>query len=293
MFVHEAVGHTQRYDLGPAAPAATEISLTPPCTDLQQVCAQLQAEIARCESLETQLRQLRQLQAMGVWAGSLAHEIKNPLTSIRTFVQLVSLKRYDYRFVEKFERIVLQELDRIDLLVNDLLQVAKPLRMQRAFVSLPAVLQRVVEVHSERLHLQNVVVQTNFATALAPLDGDAEQLYRAFANIVLNAIEAMPDGGTLDIACGLLWQRHEGATASDGAEIIFRDTGIGMSSEQLRTLFTPFQTTKSTGTGLGLALTYNIIEAHSGSIHVTSVSGQGTVVTVTLPATSARRLPTA
>jgi signal transduction histidine kinase len=154
-------------------------------------------------------------------------------------------------------------------------------------------LQRVVEVHSECLHLQNVVVQTSFAPALAPLHGDAEQLYRAFANIVRNAIEAMPDGGTLDIACGPLWQRHESTTASDGAEIIFRDTGIGMSSEQLRTLFTPFQTTKSTGTGLGLALTHNIIEAHGGSMHVTSASGQGTVVTVTLPATSARRLPTA
>jgi signal transduction histidine kinase len=260
---------------------------------VQQVRAQLQAEIARRESLESQLRQLQAMQAIGVWAGSLAHEIKNPLTSIRTFVQLVSLKRYDYGFVEKFERIVLQELDRIDLLVNDLLQLAKPLRMQRACVSLPAVLQRVVEVHSERLHLQNVVLQTAFATALAPLDGDAEQLYRAFVNIVLNAIEAMPDGGALDIACGPLWPRHEGTTTSAGVEIIFRDTGVGMSPEQLPTLFTPFQTTKSTGTGLGLALTHRIIEAHGGSIHVTSVAGQGTVVTVTLPATSACCLPIA
>jgi len=293
MFVQEAFGHTQRSDVGQTAAAARETSVTPPRTDLQQVRAQLQAEIARRESLETQLRQLQTMQAMGVWAGSLAHEIKNPLTSIRTFVQLVSLKHYDYRFVEKFERIVLQELDRIDLLLNDLLQLAKPLRMQRAFVSLPAVLQRVVEVHSERLHLQDVVLKTNVATALAPLDGDAEHLYRAFANIVLNAIEAMPAGGVLDIACSPVRQRHDSTTASDGMEIIFRDTGMGMSSEQLRSLFTPFQTTKSTGTGLGLALTHKIIEAHGGSIHVTSVSGQGTVVTVTLPATSARRLPTA
>jgi signal transduction histidine kinase len=293
MFVHEAVGHIQRCDVGPAAPAARETSLTPYRADLQQVCAQLQAEIARRESLEIQLRQLQAMQAIGTWAGSLAHEIKNPLTSIRTFVQLVSLKRYDYRFLEKFERIVLQELDRIDLLVNDLLQLAKPLRMQRAFVSLAAVLQRVVEVHSERLHLQNVVLQTNFATALASLDGDAEQLYRAFANIMLNAIEAMPNGGILDIACGPPWQPHDGSTASGGAEVTFRDTGIGMSSEQLRSLFTPFQTTKPAGTGLGLALTHKIIEAHGGSIHVTSVSGQGTMVTVTLPATSVRCLPTA
>ena len=153
MFVHEAVGHTQRYDVGQTALVATEDLLTLSRPDLQQVCAQLQTEIARCESLETQLRQLQAMQAMGMWAGSLAHERHIPLTSIRTFVQLVSLKRYDYRFVEKFERIVLQELDRIDLLVND--SCSSPNRCACSVPLYPSGrFQCVVEVHSERLYLQ-------------------------------------------------------------------------------------------------------------------------------------------
>jgi signal transduction histidine kinase len=291
MGVQEAVVYTQRYE---KAPTVRDTSVTQQRADLHRMRAQLQAEIARRESLETELQQLQAIHATDMWAGSLAHEIKNPLTSIRTFVQLVSLKRHDYHFVEKFERIVLQELDRIDLLVNDLLQLAKPLRLQLALVHIPTILQRVVEVYSERLHLQDVVLKTDFAAALPPLDVDAEQLYRAFANIALNALEAMPAGGELCIACRSLSARQEGQQADGrGAEIMFSDTGIGMSPEQLRTLFTPFQTTKSTGTGLGLALTHKIIKAHGGSIHVTSAAGLGTIVVLTLPATLTRLLPTA
>jgi signal transduction histidine kinase len=291
MVVQEAVVHTHRHE---KTPTLSDTLVTQQRADLGRIRAQLQAEIARRQSLETELQQLQAIHAIDMWAGSLAHEIKNPLTSIRTFVQLVSLKRHDYHFVEKFERIVLQELDRIDLLVNDLLQLAKPLRLQRALGHIPPILHRVVEVYSERLHLQEVVLKTDFAPSLPPLDVDAEQLYRAFANIALNALEAMPAGGELRIACQPLSKRQEeGRADAAGAEIIFSDTGVGMSSEQLRTLFTPFQTTKSTGTGLGLALTHKIIKAHGGSIHVTSAVGLGTIVTLTLPAMPVRQLPTA
>lgn len=291
MVVQAAVVQTPGYE---TARTVTEAPVTQQRAGLRRIRAQLQAEIARREFLETQLQQMQAVHAIDMWAGSLAHEIKNPLTSIRTFVQLVSLKRHDYHFVEKFERIVLQELDRIDLPVNDLLQLAKPLRLQPALVHIPTILHRVVEVYSAHLHLQDVVLNTDFAASLSPLDVDAEQLYRAFANIVLNAIEAMPTGGALCLACRPLSERQAGTTAEAvGAEIIFSDTGVGMSTEQLRTLFTPFQTTKSTGTGLGLALTHKIIKAHGGSIHVTSAVGHGTVVAVKLPATPAPRLPTA
>jgi signal transduction histidine kinase len=292
MLVQESV--PPRYDRDLTAVVAHGASLAPSWIDWQRIRAQLQAEIVRRESLETQLQQLQARQSMDVWAGSLAHEIKNPLTSIRTFVQLMSLKRHDYHFVEKFERIVLQELDRINVLVNDLLHLAKPLCLQRAFVPLPTLMHRVVEVYSERLRLQNVVLHTAFAPTLQPLYVDAEQLHRAFTNIVLNAIEAMPAGGVLHIAGRDLAAGQAGTTADDGGvAVTFSDTGGGMSSEQLRTLFTPFQTTKPAGTGLGLALTHKIITAHGGSIRVTSGLDHGTAVTVTLPATPADHPATA
>jgi signal transduction histidine kinase len=289
--VQEAVVHPQGYE---KAPTVRDTLVTQQRAGLRRIRAQLQAEIARRQSLEIELQQLQAIHAIDMWAGSLAHEIKNPLTSIRTFVQLVSLKHHDYHFVEKFERIVLQELDRIDVLVNDLLQLAKPLRLQLALVHMPTILHRVVEVYSERLHLQDVILKTDFAASLPLLAVDAEQLHRAFANIALNALEAMPAGGELRIAClPLSGGQEEGRVDSAGTEIIFSDTGVGMSPEQLRTLFTPFQTTKSTGTGLGLALTHKIIKAHGGSIHVTSAVGLGTIVTLKLPAAPVRQLPTA
>jgi signal transduction histidine kinase len=287
MVMQGVVVQAQRYA---KARPVRDTSVTQQRAALCRIRAQLQAEIARRESLETELQQMRAIHAIDMWAGSLAHEIKNPLTSIRTFVQLVSLKRHDYHFVEKFERIVLQELDRIDLLVNDLLQLVKPLRLQLASVHILTVLHRVIEVYSERLHLHDVVLKTDFVASLPPLDVDAEQLYRAFANIALNAIEAMPTGGTLHIACRPLSERW---VEGGGAEIMFSDTGVGMPPEQLRTLFTPFQTTKSTGTGLGLALTHKIIKAHGGSIQVTSAVGLGTIVTLALPAIPSRLLPSA
>jgi two-component system sensor histidine kinase AtoS len=240
---------------------------------------QLQAEIAKHEGLETQLQHMQAIRALDLWAGSLAHEIKNPLTSIRAFVQLVSHKRHDGRFVEKFERVVLQELDRIDLLVNELLQFAKPLQLRRTSVHVPTVLQRVLEVYSARLHLQNVLLKAEIAASIPALKADGEQLHRALANIVLNAIEAMPAGGTLSITCRPLQE----SACYIGIELVICDTGVGIATEQLTTLFTPFQTTKPKGTGLGLALTRKIIEAHSGRIQLTSTVGHGTTVTITLP----------
>jgi signal transduction histidine kinase len=205
--------------------------------------------------------------------------------------------------MERFDRIVTEELDRVNLIVEELLELARPARLHFARVSVPGILHRVIETYSERLRQQHIGVKTDFATALPPLDADAEQLYRSFANIVLNAIEAMPAGGEFAIGCrpvphslfdvavpgerDLPPPRARAALALDqyatDVEIVFSDTGEGIPAEQLDALFTPFHTTKPKGTGLGLALTHKIIEEHRGHIRITSKVGQGTVVTVTLP----------
>jgi signal transduction histidine kinase len=248
---------------------------------------------------------MQTIPAIDTLVGSLAHEIKNPLTSVRTFVQLVCQKHHDHRFLEKFERIVLQELDRIDCIVQELLQLAKPARLQCTMVDISAIVQRVVEVYGERMQQQAIVLKTDYAPTLPLLLADAEQLYRAFANITLNAIEAMPEGGELGIACRPVPQvtvdfaapggvnapaesSHSPTLTLDlyapGIEVVFSDTGEGIPAEQLDVLFRPFHTTKPKGTGLGLALTCKIIEAHGGRIDLTSQVGHGTLVTVTLPA---------
>jgi PAS domain S-box-containing protein len=271
-------------------------------------------DLSPIQALESQLHRADRLASLGQMAAGIAHEIKNPLASIRTFAQLVSRKHQDRSFMEKFDRIVLRELDRINNIVEEMLDLAKPTQLQCAQVAVSTILQRVVEVYTERIQQQHIELKTAFVTSLPPLLADAEQLYRGFANIALNAIEAMPTGGELSIACrpvpkALVDFSASGLTralddpspspilaldlyASD-IEIVFSDTGEGIPAEQLDILFTPFHTTKPNGTGLGLALTHKIIEEHHGGIHVTSTVGQGTIVTVTLPAWSTGPVPSA
>jgi two-component system sensor histidine kinase AtoS len=261
-------------------------------------------DLSPLQSLERQLHRADRLAALGQMAAGLAHEIKNPLTSIRAFTQLVSRKHHDQSFLEKFDRIVPDELNRVNLIIEELLDLAKPTQLRLSQVTVPVILHRVIETYSEHLRQQHIGVKTDFAMALPALEADAEQLYRSFANITLNAIEAMPSGGELSIACrpvprslfdfavpgerdGVPTPPGRAALALDqyatDVEVVFSDTGEGIPAAQLDALFTPFYTTKPKGTGLGLALTYKIIEEHRGHIRLSSKVGHGTVVTVTLP----------
>lgn len=264
-------------------------------------------DLSPLHTLERQLKRADRLAALGQMAAGMAHEIKNPLASIRTFAQLVSRKHHDMRFVEKFDRIVLHELDRINFIVEELLELSRPAQLRCAPVAMLTILHRVAEVYSERLQQQHIQLKTAYATALPRVMADAEQLYRAFANLVLNAVEAMPSGGELTIACrpipkaltDFATSGYEGVLTeppyvtlsgldvyTTDLEVVIQDTGIGIPAEQLDAVFTPFWTTKAKGTGLGLALTHKIVEEHSGNIHITSEMNHGTVVTITLPTTT-------
>lgn len=261
-------------------------------------------DLSPMQALESQLRRADRLATVGQVAAGLAHEIKNPLASIRTFAQLVSRKHHDSKFVEQFDRVVLQELDRVNGIVEELLELARPARLQYAKVPIQTLLERIIDIHAERMQQQQIVCKTDFAAALPPLQADAEQLHRAFANIVLNAIEAMPEGGELNLTCrpvptSLFNVVPSGADEVLGAprekvsltldqyatdlEVVCHDTGGGIPAEQLDAVFTPFHTTKPKGTGLGLALTLKIIEEHRGTIRIASQVGHGTTVTMLLP----------
>ncbi|MGE3538261.1 MAG: ATP-binding protein [Candidatus Tectimicrobiota bacterium] len=262
-------------------------------------------DLSPIQTLERRLHRADRLASLGQMAAGVAHEIKNPLASIRTFAQLVKRKHQDSRFIEKFDRIVPQELDRINFIVEELLELARPARLHCVTLSLQEVLQRVLGVYSERFVQQDIHLKTDLTASIPPLIADAEQLYRCFGNIVLNAIEAMPTGGELTILCrpvpkaliDFTTPGQSGDPALDtqepphaldlyttDVEVLFQDTGLGIPPEQLDEVFTPFWTTKPKGTGLGLALTHKIIEEHGGSIQLSSIVNQGTSVTVRLPA---------
>lgn len=261
-------------------------------------------DVSPLQALEHRLHRADRLAALGQMAAGVAHEIKNPLTSVRTFVQLVSRKHQDSRFIERFDRVVPEALDRINFIIEELLDLARPTRLHCAAVSLPTVLDTALELHSERLAEQGIQLKTDFTATVPTLFADAEQLQRGFGNIILNAIEAMPTGGELQLQCRPVPKalidfttassQDAPLAASDQApyavdlytteiEVICSDTGTGIAASDLEHVFTPFYTKKIKGTGLGLALTHKIIEDHGGTIYLTSTVGQGTVVTVRLP----------
>jgi len=233
-------------------------------------------DITEIKALEEKLRQADRLAALGTLSAGLAHEIKNPLSAIKTFVQLLPQKIGNSSFMEKFNITVPREIDRINHLVEDLLELTR--RRVRPLVDLKvdSLILQVIDLHGEELKRRQIVFQDDLTKTISSVHGDAETLYRAFSNLMINAIQAMPNGGIFSISSKL-------DSSSSLLEITFRDTGIGMDETTAKNIFNPFFTTKDKGTGLGLALTRKIIEDHRGTIEVVSKKGMGTTFTVHLP----------
>lgn len=243
------------------------------------------------------------LAALGTMAAGMAHEIKNPLVALRTFTQLMPMKWEDKEFREKFEAIVPPEIDKINRIAENLLKFGKPSKPEFKQVNINTVLEEVLELLENQFKKNNIRVATKFAQVPA-INGDGSQLSQAFLNIILNAVQAMPEGGELVVKSdvgqviqlgkitnqGFESLKPQGEKSSDGkASTVFveiTDSGSGVPEEKMKNLFDPFFTTKETGTGMGLPITLRIVEDHKGSIKVRSQAGKGTTFIIMLPAVS-------
>jgi PAS domain S-box-containing protein len=233
--------------------------------------------------LEEQLRRSDRLAAVGTLAAGLAHEIKNPLTSIMTFSRHLARRFDDERFRQRFQSVVPRELERINAIVEGLLRLARPARLALAPVHLAPLLDQALELCTEQLEARRIRVRREYGVGLPPVPGDAEQLYQALLNLVGNAIDAMEGGGTLSVRVGWAEDADRRGPRHDRLAIEIADTGVGIRPEEAPNVFNPFFTTKSGGTGLGLAIAHKIVEDHEGSVTFRSAPGQGTTFTVTLP----------
>ncbi len=243
------------------------------------------------------------LASLGTMAAGMAHEIKNPLVSLRTFTQLLEQKWDDPEFREKFSSIIPHEIERINRIAESLLKFGKPMKPELSKVDVNGLLEEVLLLFESEAKKNNVRVTKKFAE-LSPVTGDAGQLQQAFVNIIKNAIEAMGQGGELVVKTDTGEVVHLGKIERQGTKrgeemvwgegeelpkptpVVFieiSDTGEGISEENLKSLFDPFFTTKMTGTGMGLPITLRIIEEHKGSIKVRSQAGKGTTFIITLP----------
>ena len=218
------------------------------------------------------------LATAGKMAASFAHEIRNPLSSMRMVAQM--LLRNQEPATEKQKQSVahiLEEIERIDVIVKGFMNFARPASLELAPHNLNQALQAVLNLMEANLNHHQIALVKRFDTHLPVISFDLDKFKQAFMNIVLNAMDAMPEGGSLTIVT---------LRDSDDVRIDVSDTGGGISPEVLTRLFEPFFTTKPQGTGLGLANAKRVFEQHGGDIQIKSVVGSGTTVSLRMPLTN-------
>jgi two-component system, NtrC family, sensor histidine kinase HydH len=247
---------------------------------LEESYKKLQSQADLIIGIEEQLRRAERLSALGELSAVLAHEIRNPLGSIRGTAEIL---RDDFRPGDRkyeFLEILIKEADRLNRVVEDFLNLARPIQVERETCDLMAELKEVVALVAGEAALRGVRLELAPA-AVPPVRGDREKLRQVFLNLILNGVQATGRGGGLTITAA----RH---SAGEGVpvvvELTFADTGAGIDPTVLPRIFEPFFTTKAEGTGLGLAITQKIIESHGGTIEVESTLGKGTTFRVRLPA---------
>ena len=221
------------------------------------------------------------LSAIGTMAAGLAHEIRNPLVSIRTFTQLLPERIEDEEFRTKFLDLTLSEVDRICLLVNELLAFARPAPAELQHVDLNDCLERICLLLESQARGASVLLKFAGTDGLPSVTADEDQVKQVVMNVILNAIQACADGGgNVQVSTS---HSSNADSVSEGVSIRVSDDGRGIEPARLEHIFDPFYTTRSEGTGLGLSIAHQIITRHGGAINVSTEIGTGTTFVIDLP----------
>ncbi|MHB0938327.1 MAG: ATP-binding protein [Armatimonadota bacterium] len=231
-------------------------------------------DLTALRELERQKLQAERFSSMGAMAASLAHEIKNPLVPIKMFAHLLPSRYDDAEFRKEFSETVMNEVERINRLVAQMLDLVRKPSSEKGVVDLTEVMQRLLTILHPQCERQGVTIRIDIAPDLPPIVGQAGQLYQSLLNVLTNAVQVMPNGGELRIVL---------AMEEDKVTCRIADSGPGVPEEVLPHIFEPLFTTKTDGHGLGLALTYQFIRANGGEISAESPPGSGLIVTVALP----------
>jgi len=237
----------------------------------QKAAEQLAIANQHLQEAEAAIRRSERLAALGQLTAGLAHELRNPMGTIRASAEMLSKNLSgENEMMREVAGFVTSEVDRANSLITRFLEFAKPVPLRTAKTELPAVIDRAVA----QLGQQPVTIYKNYSPDIPPFQFDAELMERVFHNLVLNAVQATQPGGTVTIKTRL---------AGDDVEISVIDRGSGIDTAQLESIFNPFFTTKPDGVGLGLAIVSKIIDEHGGSITVTSEKGKGSLFRILLP----------
>lgn len=247
-------------------------------------------DLSTVKRLEQNVQRADRLSSLGTLAAGMAHEIKNPLVSVKTFTQLLPTRYTDAEFRTTFTDVVLSAVERIDSIVSRLLDFARPRPATFAPRNICKIVQDVLMLAENQAFKAGINVESRFSEPESFVNCDEQQLHQVFLNLILNAVEAMGQtgGGKLRISTvhGRMRLRqgwHRPVQDVESVVVSVQDTGRGIPEDQLEVIFNPFHTTKEHGSGLGLSVVHGIVAEHGGTISVDSVPGQGATFSVAFP----------
>ncbi|NLI81908.1 MAG: two-component sensor histidine kinase [Deltaproteobacteria bacterium] len=244
----------------------------------ERIIGQRAAERIR---LEEQLHQTERLAALGEMIAGVSHEIRNPLGIIRSTAEMLH-NRAESERQKRFTSIIVEEATRLNGILTEFLDFARPKTLKPSYCRLEEVVERNLKMLEAEFQKLGVVVHKDYHTRDYCMEADFDLLYRAFVNLFANALQSMPEGGTLSVRTGLVNGKN-GSPAE--VELRIEDTGHGIPGDVMKKIFNPFFTTREKGSGLGLAIVQSIIDSHHGMIEVESEEQKGTTMIVRLPLT--------
>jgi signal transduction histidine kinase len=233
---------------------------------------------AEQRKLEEKLHQTERLAALGEMIAGISHEIRNPLGIIRSTAELLQNRTENER-QKRFSSIIVEEATRLNDVLTEFLDFARPKTLHPIKCRVEDVLERNLKVMEPEFQKLGVQVERHYESGYFSLEADPDLLYRAFVNLLANALQAMPEGGILRVRTALT----NGRFGPPQVELTVQDTGPGIPPKIRKKIFNPFFTTREKGTGLGLAIVRNIIDSHNGEIEVESEEGKGTSMIIRLP----------
>jgi two-component system sensor histidine kinase HydH len=235
-------------------------------------------DLSEIKQLEEKVRRTEKLAAIGKLAAGVAHEIRNPLSSIRGFAQYLQRSLKDNPQQQEYAETMILEVDRINTVVTDLLTLARPMEAELAPTDITELIEHAIRLVQADARSRNVNIELNISD-LSKIPLDTNQMTQAILNLLLNALQAVDSGGRIEVGAEL-------DPSVSRLKIWVEDNGSGIATDQKDKIFDPFFTTRKRGTGLGLAIVHKIVENHNGEINLESPPAgekKGTRITVSIP----------
>ncbi|EFK97827.1 Signal transduction histidine-protein kinase atoS [sediment metagenome] len=224
--------------------------------------------------VDDKMIRMDRLAKVGLLASSIAHEIRNPLAGISANVQVLAEIITDKKEYQKFFDVILEEISRVEKIIHDLLDYSRPTKLLLSKVFITEVFEHIQTLTSAQFNKQKVAIEFLLPASLPPIRADFGQVIQVFLNCLMNAAQALPEGGKIILQCDAL---------NDHLNISIKDRGMGIKPALLDKIFEPFFTTRDKGLGLGLSVTKKIMEDHKGSISIESIENIGTTVKLLFP----------